>query len=220
MEKGGTKRMKVLISIAHPDDEILSMGGTICKHIANGDEVYVLVFTEPNEDYSTEYKANKIRAQVSVDDLLGIEHRYCFNYPTVKLNTIPFGEINKKMSNYVDVINPDIIYTHFKHDINQDHRIVYEACLVATRPPKQIKLVMFETLSETEWGDEPFKPNYYIDMTDFLWKKIQAFSFYESEIKPNPHPRNADGIEILARQRGYESGYKHAEAFRIVRWYG
>ena len=212
--------MNILVVVSHPDDEVLGMGGTICKHIAKGDMVNIIVVTEPNEEYSTEYKANKIQAQSKVDDFLGIEHRYCMDFLTVSLNKVAYGKLNKKIQDYVDLTEPDIVYTHFKGDINRDHKIVYEACLVATRPPKQIKLVCFETLSETEWSDIPFKPNYYIDISDFIHNKIEAFGFYKSEIRSLPHPRNGVGITTLAQQRGFESGCMFAEAFRIVRWYG
>ncbi|MFW9872385.1 MAG: PIG-L deacetylase family protein [Candidatus Thorarchaeota archaeon] len=211
--------MKVLIVVAHADDEVLGMGGTICKHIENGDEIIVLVATEPNENYPIEYHVNLKKAQQEVDEFLGIKERYHLDYPCVSFNIYPYGQLNERFSKYIEAIKPEILYTHFKGDINQDHRIVYEACLVATRPPKQIKLVCFETISETEWGDLPFKPNYYVDISDYLVKKINAFDFYKTELKALPHPRNAQGIENLAFKRGLECGFVSAEAFQIVRWY-
>ena len=211
--------MNVLVVVAHADDEVLGCGGIICKHVVNGDDVYVVVATSPNEEYSWNYNVDWLKAQTEVDKLLKIKNRENLDYPCVSLNTIPFGKLNKRISIITDLVQPDIVYTHFKDDINQDHRIVYEACLVATRPPKRIKLVSFETLSETEWGDKAFKPNYYVDITDHFHNKIEAFSYYTSEIKLLPHPRNGAGMTTLATLRGLESGYAMAEAFRIVRWY-
>ena len=37
--------MKVLIIVAHPDDEVLGMGGAILKHTKNGDDVTVAYLT-------------------------------------------------------------------------------------------------------------------------------------------------------------------------------
>ena len=37
---------KVLIVVAHTDDEAFGMGGTICKHVINGDLVYAIAMTD------------------------------------------------------------------------------------------------------------------------------------------------------------------------------
>ena len=38
--------MNVLIVAAHPDDEILGAGGTIVRHVQNGDKVFVCILSE------------------------------------------------------------------------------------------------------------------------------------------------------------------------------
>jgi hypothetical protein len=47
--------------------------------------------------------------------------------------------------------------------------------------------------------------------------KLNAMSFYQSEVYDFPHPRSIQGIEILARYRGMQAGYQFAEAFSVVR---
>ena len=37
---------KIFVVAAHPDDEILGCGGTLLKHIDNGDKVYILFVSE------------------------------------------------------------------------------------------------------------------------------------------------------------------------------
>ena len=46
----------VIVISAHPDDETLGVGGTILKHIANGDNVYWLIVTNvfENQGFSKE----------------------------------------------------------------------------------------------------------------------------------------------------------------------
>ncbi|MBD3211226.1 MAG: PIG-L family deacetylase [Candidatus Lokiarchaeota archaeon] len=210
--------MKVLVLSAHPDDEILGVGGTICKHIRNGDEVFVCIVTKAYKpEWSNAYIKNKVIEQESVDELIGIKRRINLNLSTVKLNKIAHGKLNKMIMNVVKTVNPNIVYTHYINDLNLDHRLVFESTLVALRPPRRVKLYCYETLSETEWHIHSFHPNYYVDIKDFLEKKIKAFEIYESESKKYPHPRSRKGIKILAKKRGLEYFLEYAESFIMIK---
>ena len=211
--------MKILIIGAHPDDEILGVGGTLCKHIEeNGDDVYVCIVTKAyGPDWDDPYINDKIIEQRKVDEFLKIKERYNLNLDTVKLNTIAHGELNKKISEIVEIVNPDIVYTHYYGDLNYDHELVFRASMVATRPPKEIKLICYETLSETEWNNKPFQPNCWINITNYIDKKIEAFTIYKSEVKVFPHPRSREGILALANKRGTEICVPYAESFMVIR---
>jgi len=213
--------MKVLVIAAHPDDEILGVGGTLCKHISEGDIVNVCIVTSAyGPRWSKAYIENKRKEQKKIDEFLGIKRRINLNLPTVKLNTLPCGELNKKITDVIEEVKPDIVYTHYEHDLNYDHTLVFRACMVATRPiQKKIKLMCFETLSETEWGSKPFHPNMWVDITKFVDKKIKAFKIYKSEVKSYPHPRSEQGIRILAKKRGTEASIKYSEVFVLIRDY-
>ena len=212
--------MKILIVAAHPDDEILGVGGTILKHKEKGDEVFVCMVTKGYKpEWSEEFIKTKLIEAKKVDNLLGIKKRFFCDFPTVKLNTIPHGKINEKISEIIKKIDPNIVYTHFEKDVNRDHGIIFNAIMVATRPinKKKIKVICFETLSSSEWNHESFSPNFYVDIGKFIKRKIEAFSIYKSEVKKYPHPRSREGIEILAKKRGMEISLPYAEAFIIVR---
>ncbi|NQT30410.1 MAG: PIG-L family deacetylase [Candidatus Saganbacteria bacterium] len=210
--------MKVLVVAAHPDDEVLGVGGTILKHTKAGDEVFVCIVTKAYEpQWPKEYMEEKIKEQEQVDNLLGVKKRFNLDLPTVKLNTLSHGEINKKIAEVVDGVNPDIIYTHFEGDLNLDHTLIFRASMVASRPPKNIKLLCFETLSETEWNNQAFLPNYWVNIGGFIDKKVEALKIYKSEVKPYPHPRSEKGVRILAQKRGLEICREHAEAFALIR---
>lgn len=212
--------MKVLIVGAHPDDEILGVGGTICKHIQNNNEVYVCIVTKAFEPiWNQDYIENKKKEQSMVDGFLGIKGRYNLDYPTTQLNIVPHGKINEDISKVINIVNPDMIYTHFENDMNYDHTLVFRACMVATRPPKHIKLICFETLSETEFNNKNFIPNYWVGIEQFINKKIEAFKIYKSEVKEHPHPRSPEGIKILAQKRGMDICTKYAEAFMVIKDY-
>jgi LmbE family N-acetylglucosaminyl deacetylase len=210
--------MKILVISAHPDDEILGVGGTICKHIANGDEVYVCMVTKAYSPvWSDEYQKTKVEEQKEVDAFLKIKKRYNLDLLTTKLNILPHGELNDMITRVVNDVNPDVVYTHFESDINYDHQLVFRASMVATRPPKKIRLLCYETLSETEWNNKPFNPNLWIDVSGFMYKKCEAFLIYKSEVKENPHPRSVRGIGNLAKKRGNDAHMEYAEAFMVVR---
>jgi len=210
--------MRVLVIAAHPDDEILGVGGTICKHIEKADEVYVCIVTKAYEpEWTIDYIQLKVEEQKKVDKLLNIKKRFNLDFPTVKLNTIPHGTLNHKLASVVDKVKPNIVYTHYENDLNQDHKIVSQATLVATRPPKRIQLLSYETLSSTEYSNIRFNPNFYVDIGKFINKKIDIFKIYSSEVREYPHPRSLKGIEILAKRRGIEIFLEHAEAFLLIR---
>jgi LmbE family N-acetylglucosaminyl deacetylase len=213
---------KILIVGAHPDDEILGCGGSIIKHIQNGDEVSICIVTTTfGKKWNNVYKKNKLIEAKNVDTFLNIKKRYYCNFPTTKLNTISTSEMNDKLYDIINKVNPDIIYTHFGDDVNEDHRVIFNSLLVCTRPiNNKIALRCFETLSSTEWGIKCFSPNFYVCLDqETIRKKIKAFSFYESEVKKYPHPRSKEGIINLAKKRGNEICTEYAESFITIKDY-
>ena len=214
--------MKILVIAPHPDDEVLGCGGTIAKHSENGDDVYLIIATKAyTPDWTEEFIKNREREIKESNKILGIKKTYFLNYPTVKLDTIPQKELNESIAKIVNKIKPDIVYIPFKGDLNKDHRLLFEASLVALRPihHKVKKILSYEILSETEWGQEieVFKPNVYVDITKTFNKKIEAMKAYGSELREFPHPRSLKAIEALAIKRGSEIGVKYAESFYLIR---
>ncbi|MBD3249377.1 PIG-L family deacetylase [Candidatus Woesearchaeota archaeon] len=212
--------MNVLVIAAHPDDEILGVGGTLLKHRKNGDNIFICIVTKGYEpEWSREYIENKLSEAKEVDNLIGTKKRFYCNFPAARLNTIPQIEFNKKIKEVIEEVNPSVIYTHFEHDIHKDHNIIFNSVMVATRPiyEKKIRLICFETMSSSEWNNKRFNPNFYVDITEFVDKKIDAFCKYISEVKEYPHPRSKKGIKIWDNKRGIEICKEYAEAFIIVR---
>ncbi|ODS41272.1 MAG: hypothetical protein A7315_02040 [Candidatus Altiarchaeales archaeon WOR_SM1_79] len=214
--------MKALVIAPHPDDEVLGCGGTIAKHSKQGDEIYLCIVTKAYiPDWSEEFLKNRLKEIEKANKILGIKKTYFLDYPTVKLDTFPQKELNDSIFKVIVEVKPEIVYIPHKGDINKDHRLVFEASLVATRPInyKIKKILSYESLSETEWGQpiEPFTPNVYIDISDTIKTKIEAMKAYESEIKQYPHPRSLEMINILAKMRGGVVGLNAAEAFILIR---
>ena len=154
---------------------------------------------------------------MKIDKMLDIDMRYWLEYKSLSLNTLDRGRFNHKIYESIKIINPDIIYTHFNHELNEEHNLVSMATIIGTRIPNKSTIYMYESPS-VRFSLVPFKPNYYVSLTfNQLEKKIECFELYKSERKISPHPRSSHGIFNLAQYRGYEVGLDFAEAFIQVR---
>ena len=113
------------------------------------------------------------------------------------------------------------MFTHYKDDLNIDHRIVNNAVVTACRPQKDLcvkELMFFEVPSSTEYSlSETFSPNYFVDISTTIDLKIHAINIYQSEMRDFPHPRSVKAINSLASWRGSSSGFEYAESFIIGR---
>ena len=213
---------KILIIAPHPDDEVLGCGGTIAKYSKEGDEVYVCYVTRAyTPDWPEEFIKNRPKEIENSNKILGIKKSYFLNFPSLKIDTFPQKKLVEEISKVINEIKPEILFIPHKGDIQKDHRLVFEASLVAARPinNKIKRNLSYEVLSESDWGQsiEPFIPNLYIDISETLNQKIESMKAYKSELKNYPHPRSLESIEILAKKRGSEAGLQLAEAFILIR---
>ena len=131
---------KILVIAAHPDDEVLGMGGTIAKMTAEGAEVHLLIVTDGS---SAQYRANDNLKEIienkkaetrACADILGIKSVIYGHQPDMKLDVTPHIQINAVIEEAVGSIGPDSVFTHFWGDVNVDHQNVYRSTLVAVRP--------------------------------------------------------------------------------------
>ena len=214
---------KILVIAPHPDDEVLGCGGTIKKHTFAGDTVFLCIGTKAyTPDWSEEFLRERPKEIERANQVLGIAKTYFLDFPTVKVDTIPQKEVNDALAKIVKEVAPEIVYLPHGGDLNRDHRIFFEAGLVASRPlpgnPVK-KILSYESLHATAWGGigKPFVPNFYINITEELTVKLAAMQCYGSELQESPHPRSLKGIEVLAQKRGMEAGMMYAEAFMLIR---
>lgn len=221
--------MKIMVIAAHPDDEVLGCGGTISKHVADGDVVHIVIVAQGGtlrvhdqfigaDVVVTHERAPPTLAGKACDAarVLGAVEPIFLDYPDQKLDVVPLLEVTQAIERAALNISPDIVYTHHAGDLNKDHRIVHEAVLTAFRPPSA-DIFAFEIASSTEWGIAPFWPDHFRDVTDHLEKKIKALECYDAEMRPPPHPRSYEGLRCLAKMRGFTVGCQSAEAFKTIR---
>ncbi len=220
--------MKILVIAPHPDDEVLGCGGTIKKYANQGDNVYLCVVTKAyTPDWSRAFISGRKKEVQKANEILGIKKTFFLDLPTAKLDTVGQKKLNDMMSEVFFKVNPDVVYIPFGTDLNKDHRLVFEAGLVVTRPKhahNTKRVLCYEVLSETEWGsflarkkEDVFVPNVYVDIFSTMQDKIKAMSCYQSEVKKFPHPRSLESIKVMAKKRGAEAGLKAAEAFMLIR---
>jgi LmbE family N-acetylglucosaminyl deacetylase len=216
----------VLVIAAHADDESLGCAGTIAKHIAQGDNVEVIFMTNGvGARYSSSDRDAMMRASAleQAMTVLGVKDYQCFDFPDNQMDSVPLLGIIKTIERVINKVLPNIIYTHFAHDLNIDHQITHQAVMTACRPIKGSsvkKIFSFEVLSSTEWNSpsQPaFVPQYIVNIDDFWDKKRQALQCYHEELRPFPHSRSLECIEAQAVLRGANYGFKKAEAFHIER---
>jgi len=215
----------ILIIAPHPDDETLGCGGTILKHIDKGDDVYWLILTNISEKEG--WKTEKVSERQEEIEKVAIEYgfnkTFNFDFPTTKLDTIPIGKLIGEISKVINEVKPHTIYLQNRSDVHTDHQIAFKAvwsCTKSFRYPFINRILMYETLSETEFApalpETVFIPNVFIDISDYFEKKMKIMKIYNSEIMESPLPRSLNTIETLAKYRGSRISKKYAEAFVLL----
>lgn len=225
--------MNVLVFAPHPDDEILGCGGTMARHIAEGDEVTVCIVTSgqpPVFDNSEAVKngwPHTLYPEVKKShEMLGVKETIFLQLPCVLLEQEPRHIVNGKIHEVIQRVKPEIVFIPHFGDMQKDHAIVAEAVMVTVRPkyPHKVRAVYaYETLSETEWNiphaANAFIPNTFVNIDGYLDKKLAAMECYQSQLGPFPDPRSLDAVRALAMLRGSTMGAKAAEAFMLIREY-
>ena len=210
--------MHVLIIAAHPDDEVLGMGGTIKKLKKQKNTISLCVVSEGASAQYNDPKMIEVRKNACLKSgkLLGISKFYFLDFPDARLDSISQLEINKELEKIIDKTKPAVVYTTPSHDLMKDHSIVFDCTLVATRPSSSSvkQLFSYEIPGPTK---KPFVPNTYENISNEIDFKIKALKIYKSEINKFPHPRSIESVQSLAKIRGVESGLKFAEGFRLIR---
>lgn len=222
------KVKKILIVCAHPDDEVIGCGGTLSL-LSKTAKIYLLVFTngEGSRNFVNKNKLKKKaldRTQMLKKSckILGIRNFHQLDFADNELDNYSLLDLIKVVEKYVKLYKPDTIFTHFKDDLNIDHRRIFEATLTATRPFKNTfikNLLSFEITSSTELStsNKTFNPNFFVDINDMIKNKENALKIYKSQFGKEPGLLSIKNILNLAKYRGSYIGSKYAEAFEVVR---
>jgi LmbE family N-acetylglucosaminyl deacetylase len=217
----------VLVIAAHTDDEVLGCGGTIARHVAEGDVVYAVFMADGVSSRTNTNQAdltNRHSAAEQARKILGVRGNYYLGLRDNQLDSLPLIEIIQQIEPIINKIQPNIIYTHHHGDLNIDHRITLQAVLTACRPvPGSYlqEIYSFEVMSSTGWSvpdAAPFLPNHFVNISDQLDTKMDALRAYDVEMRDAPHSRSFQSLNHLAHYRGHSVGMVAAEAFMTLRF--
>lgn len=210
---------KILIVAAHPDDELLGIGGIVLKHSKRNDKVRSVIMCE-GESVRYAKDMGQSKAIIEAAEILGVEHVYFPNFPDQKLDMFTLTEIVTPLEEISEEYKPDIIYCQSASDANRDHKILFEAANIAFRPTsKWVKeFYCFYTASSTEWGvPRNFVPDTWIDISEVIEDKIKAFERYRSEMKDYPHPRSSEALRYQGHFWGNQCCMDYAEVLMTIR---
>lgn len=223
---------KVLVVAAHPDDEVLGCGGTILKHVKDGDTVHILIMAEGIT--SRDEVRDNIRHKGELELLhtgslnaakrMGVANLRICSFPDNRMDHVDLLDVVKEIEKEIHAFRPDVVYTHHAGDVNIDHKITHDAVVTACRPfpgNSVTRLLFFEILSSTEWQVQNlgnvFTPNWFINISSCIDEKLEVLRCYESEMRVHPHPRSYQGVKALSAYRGITVGCDFAEAFELGR---
>lgn len=228
------KKQRIMVVVAHPDDELLGLGATMHKFIHQYQcRVKVVILGEGITSRSGSRDTKLWAKQLAIHKknvtnaakAIGYHEVKTYDFPDNRFDSVALLDLVKVIEAEKESFKPEVIFTHHGGDTNIDHRQTFDAVITATRPMSHepVKtIVAFETPSSTEWQafNHPnyFKPNFFVQVSQENVKaKIKGMESYEFEKRKYPHPRSPKALEVQSQRNGVIVGCEYAEAFMVIR---
>ncbi len=201
------RTMNILAIGAHPDDIEYGCAGTIIKYADRGHRIYLMVLTRGQEGGNGEMRQQE---QEAAAEIMRVQEVFWGGYHDTQL---PLDkELIDRIEGVIHQVQPDLILVNYGDDTHQDHRILTQATMSATR---YVRNVLFFEVPTTQ----NFNPQVFVDISDSLERKFQVLEAHNSQIMKT----NIEDMYILelaranATFRGIQGRVKFAEAFAPLR---
>lgn len=203
-------RGRVLVLAPHPDDEVFGCAGAILRHVADGDEVQVIIATDgafgggqDGEHYASIRQAESCAA----GEILGYGSPIFWGLSDRGLlgDAALVARIESTLAEY----RPALVYAPSWWEIHPDHTALSIAVTEAlSRVTHEVQLVLYEV-------GVPLHPNLLLDISASLATKQAAMSCFASQMAQQAY---ADQLMALNRFRTYTlpSTVRAAEAYRRI----
>jgi len=204
---------KVLIFVAHQDDETIGCGGTISKFSKSGTHVTVVFVTDGSTGVSKlesknseEIVSKRSKESKKACRILGVNEVIELRLPCQKVDNN-----QENFHKFIKIIRsqkPELVITHSDNDKHRDHRAVNQICIEAVwKSNEDIHPELGERHKVNDlWCFEItdlIYPTYYVDITETYEEKIRAFHCYESQSDIVENYKNL--MDGLTKVRGFEA---------------
>ncbi|NPD83640.1 glycosyltransferase [Lentimicrobium sp. L6] len=199
----------VLVFAPHPDDEVFGCGGAILKHLAQGDQVEVIIITDGaspviESQKSSLYKSIRQQESINAACVLGYGEPIFLDYPD---RGFLFNESSiLHILQLLETHHPAIIYLPSSSEIHPDHISVFQVLVESVkRCSHQIELYFYEI-------GQMQKANRLLDISGFYAQLNQAMDCFKSQLEAQDYKYH---INALHAYRTYTLGknIKYAEAY-------
>ncbi len=199
--------MKVLALGCHPDDIEFGCGGTLSKYAAAGHDVYMMVMTEGHAGGDD---AVRKLEQERAAQIIGCTQLFWGGYRDTELPLT--RQLIQGLESVIDQVEPAFIFVHYGEDTHQDHRVLSQATVTATRYTRNVLFYEGPTTQN-------FTPTVFVALDGVIDRKIEALQAHASQVqKTNIGDLNiVELVEAAALFRGTQARIKHAEGFTPLR---
>ncbi|SHE33840.1 N-acetylglucosaminyl deacetylase, LmbE family [Fodinibius roseus] len=199
------KGLSLLLLGAHCDDIEIGCGGTLLKMIEDYkiDRIMWVVFSS-NEVRKKEAVTSAEQFLTSVSNV----DVQVFDYTDGYLPSV-WSTLKDEFEAIKERITPDFIFTHYRHDWHQDHRLINELTWNTFR-----NHLIFEYEIPKYDGDLG-KPNFFVPLTEQYIEQKKKIIVESFQSQSDKQWFDETLLTSIMRIRGVEcaSASKHAEAF-------